>query len=246
MSGAPLSAHRLVAHRGWPARFPENTLLGIAAAIKRGARWVELDVQLTADGVPILFHDRSLRRSCRRETLVTQIAFDELPTGSASFADAFGDQFANLSIDRLEALGPLLAEHADVRVFVELKPESARHFGHEQFFAAVDRVLRGFARPAGVAAIISKDARLCDLAKAHGWPIGWVLPAWNLASQRRADELATEFLFCSVDCLPRSPQALWQGPWKWVAYTVNQAQEIATWLDLGMQLVETDDIGLLA
>jgi glycerophosphoryl diester phosphodiesterase len=243
MTAAKLSFHQLVAHRGWTARFPENTLLGISAAVGRGARWVELDVQLTADGVPIIFHDESLQRSCGRPALVTQTAFDDLPQGGAAFPDTFGDQFASIPIDRLEPLGPLLDEHPAVQVFIELKPESASHFGHERFYAAVEAVLRAFTRLESIAAIISKDTWLCELAQAHGWPIGWVLPAWDGPTQRAADRLACEFLFGDATWLPHRPEALWEGPWKWVAYTVNEAAEIARRLEAGVQLVETDDIG---
>ena len=38
-------ADHLVAHRGYPARLPENTLPSIKAALQAGARYVEVDVQ---------------------------------------------------------------------------------------------------------------------------------------------------------------------------------------------------------
>ena len=52
----------LVAHRGWTRRAPENTLAALDAALGVGAGWVEVDVQLARDGVPFLFHDRTLER----------------------------------------------------------------------------------------------------------------------------------------------------------------------------------------
>ncbi|MDH6137197.1 glycerophosphoryl diester phosphodiesterase [Kitasatospora sp. MAA4] len=51
-----------VAHRGDPYRHRENTLPAIAAALAAGADAVEVDVQLTRDGVPVLLHDRTLKR----------------------------------------------------------------------------------------------------------------------------------------------------------------------------------------
>ena len=50
----------VIAHRGASAYAPENTLPAIARALARGARHVELDVQLASDGVPVLFHDATL------------------------------------------------------------------------------------------------------------------------------------------------------------------------------------------
>ena len=54
---------QLIAHRGYAKRYPENTLEGIAAAIKAGACFVEFDVQVTADGVPVLLHDNTVDRT---------------------------------------------------------------------------------------------------------------------------------------------------------------------------------------
>ena len=54
---------RLIAHRGAKNRAPENTLAAIYEAARCGASWVELDVQLTEDNVPVVFHDRTLNRT---------------------------------------------------------------------------------------------------------------------------------------------------------------------------------------
>src|SRR5713226_6958835 len=47
----------IVAHRGASASYPENTLVAFDAAIRAGADMIELDVRLTADGVPVVIHD---------------------------------------------------------------------------------------------------------------------------------------------------------------------------------------------
>jgi len=52
----------IIAHRGAPLRAPENTLRSFRAALAAGARAIELDVQVSRDGVPVVFHDHSLRR----------------------------------------------------------------------------------------------------------------------------------------------------------------------------------------
>ncbi len=69
---------QLVAHRGYPRRYPENTLQGIQAAIDAGARYVEFDVQITADGVPILMHDVSLMRTAGKRGRVVNMDFEKL------------------------------------------------------------------------------------------------------------------------------------------------------------------------
>ena len=47
----------IVSHRGLSGDEPENTLEAIAASVARGVEAIEVDVRLTADGVPVLFHD---------------------------------------------------------------------------------------------------------------------------------------------------------------------------------------------
>ena len=51
-----------IGHRGEPVDHVENTLESITAAFAAGADMVEIDVRLTADGVPVLLHDADLRR----------------------------------------------------------------------------------------------------------------------------------------------------------------------------------------
>lgn len=51
-----------VAHRGYSARWPENTVAGCRAAIAAGADLVEADVRLSADGTLFCFHDPDLAR----------------------------------------------------------------------------------------------------------------------------------------------------------------------------------------
>lgn len=47
----------LVAHRGYSRSYPENTLASYKAAIAAGAKALEIDIQFSADGVPIIMHD---------------------------------------------------------------------------------------------------------------------------------------------------------------------------------------------
>ncbi|MFT4215773.1 MAG: glycerophosphodiester phosphodiesterase [Micropruina sp.] len=51
------------AHRGASARQPENTIAAFTAAIDAGVDGVELDVQLTSDGVPVVIHDETVDRT---------------------------------------------------------------------------------------------------------------------------------------------------------------------------------------
>ena len=62
MSDTAFNIDILVAHRGLQSRFPENTLLALKKAIDSGAKYIELDVQFSADCLPIIYHDHDLQR----------------------------------------------------------------------------------------------------------------------------------------------------------------------------------------
>lgn len=58
-----LSARPIIAHRGASGHAPENTLPAFELAAREGADAIELDVRLTADGVPVVLHDPTLERT---------------------------------------------------------------------------------------------------------------------------------------------------------------------------------------
>jgi len=54
---------QIIAHRGASAEAPENTLSSFQKAIDLKVDMIELDVQLSRDGVPIVIHDETLHRT---------------------------------------------------------------------------------------------------------------------------------------------------------------------------------------
>ncbi|MBI5082455.1 MAG: hypothetical protein HZB17_14315 [Chloroflexi bacterium] len=54
---------QIIAHRGASAAAPENTLAAFNLAVEFGADAVELDVDMTRDGVPIVIHDDTVDRT---------------------------------------------------------------------------------------------------------------------------------------------------------------------------------------
>jgi len=54
---------RVIAHRGASHDRPENTMAAFEEALRQGADAIELDVQLSRDGVPVVYHDRTLARA---------------------------------------------------------------------------------------------------------------------------------------------------------------------------------------
>src|SRR5689334_14576223 len=67
-----------IAHRGYSARYPENTLLGIRAAIDAGADIVEADARLSADGEVFCAHDPDLQRIAGQPIRIAETQRKEL------------------------------------------------------------------------------------------------------------------------------------------------------------------------
>ena len=83
-----LQLPKVIGHRGAAAYAPENTLESFREARRRGAAWVETDIKLTADGVPIVMHDDSLKRTTGIDRLVAETPRAELPPGVPTFEEA--------------------------------------------------------------------------------------------------------------------------------------------------------------
>ena len=66
------------AHRGASEYCPENTLLSFYTGVYMGANGIETDVQLTKDGVPVLFHDDTVERMMKKEGRLSDYTYAQL------------------------------------------------------------------------------------------------------------------------------------------------------------------------
>lgn len=116
----------IVAHRGSSHKAPENTLDAFALAIEEGSDGLEMDVRLAGDGVPVVFHDESLKRFTGRDVFVSSLPASSLKELSV------GKWFNNRNPKRAKrkyekSLVPTLAETLEFlsdfggKIYVELK-----------------------------------------------------------------------------------------------------------------------------
>ncbi len=112
---------QVVAHRGYSAIYPENTLLSFYEAVENGATMVELDVRRTSDGKLVVYHDNDLSRVMGQETDfgVADLTYKEVrKLDAGSF---LSEEYIGLKIPSFaEALAFL--QQYDVQIVVELKP----------------------------------------------------------------------------------------------------------------------------
>jgi glycerophosphoryl diester phosphodiesterase len=230
----------LIAHRGWPSRYPENSRQGIEAALKAGACMVEFDVQVSKDGVPVVIHDDNLRRTSGTGLCVTESTFEEIRRYEVSEPVRFGTAFAGVRVPTLAEIVEIIARWPRATAFVEIKRASLRRFGLPAVLDAVSPVL---APVLPQCVVISFDAGLVERVRAIGKArTGWATQTWNAAQRAIAVRLSPDYLFCKVSALPRV------GPlpphtWTWAAYETSSPQTALTLADRGIELVETDAIG---
>lgn len=150
---------RLVfAHRGGALLAPENTLPAIDNGIALGADGLEIDVQLSADGIPVVIHDRTLDRTTDRTGPVQGLTASELATVDAGFHfvqdGTFPFRGQGIGVPTLEAV---LSRHPDARIIIEMKggePELASQVGATiKRAGAIDRTCVGSFYQASIDAI---------------------------------------------------------------------------------------------
>ena len=114
----PGEAAAIIGHRGDRSMAPENTMPALELAMD-DLGYVETDVRLTRDGVPVLFHDTDLERVAGRHERI-----EDLDRAEAERLDVgawYGDRWSGERVPTLDAFLGALAEREAARAFVELK-----------------------------------------------------------------------------------------------------------------------------
>ena len=143
----------VIGHRGASALAPENTMAAFRRAIENGADGVEFDVRLSGDGVPVVIHDRTLRRTGLCDGAVAEMTAKEL--GNISVGNWFNRLHPKLA-DKEYAFQcvPLLDEvcqffkanrsdddqFAGARLYVEIKTNRVRASTDELVSKVVESV----------------------------------------------------------------------------------------------------------
>jgi glycerophosphoryl diester phosphodiesterase len=206
----------LVAHRGDAAGHPENTLPAFEAALELGVRFIEVDTQVAANGVPVAIRDSLLTNEGAVQS-VGELTAAEIARIDASEPARFGEQFKGTRVPRLVDVLSLLTKRAEISVFVTIGRASLVQFGHDQVTAQVAEALKPFRARC---IVVSADVPVIHRARqAAGFPIGWEIPAFDTHTRIKCEALQPEYLFCDRHLIPDGA-ALWRGPWRWVVRDV--------------------------
>lgn len=113
----------VIGHRGAAAFAPENTLESIRTAAEIGVKWIELDVKLTKDSVPIIFHDDTLERTTNGYGNVADTNYEDIKELEAGLW--FSEGFTGVVVPTLEEAMDVILQH-DLGVNFEIKPCAGR------------------------------------------------------------------------------------------------------------------------
>ena len=111
-----------IGHRGASAIAPENTMAAFREAIAVGADGIEFDVRLTRDGVPVVIHDGTLRRTGGLPHRVADLTWSEI--AKVDVGSWFAESFANETVPSLAELFTLF-ESNNSTLYLEMKCDSS-------------------------------------------------------------------------------------------------------------------------
>ena len=235
--------NKIIAHRGASAYAPENTMASFNKALSLGARVIEFDVMLSADGYPFIFHDESLKRTTngRGEFGLTNAAMIQSLDAGSWFSKRFQhDKIPSL----LTVMEWLLA--TDVQGNIEIKPYPGTT---EQTTVAVLTHLNRYwphDKPLPIISSFEMDALTLCHSLSPEMPIGYLLHDWQEDWLLHAKKINAYSVHLSLKIATQSHvKAIKAEGLKVFVYTVNsqhQAQKLFSW---GVDAVFSDYPDLL-
>jgi len=123
-----------IAHRGYSAKYPENTMLAFAKAIEAGADMIELDLQLSRDNQTVVIHDERINRTSDGRGKVSDLTLADLRRYNYNNGM---ERYGFIQIPTLEDVIDLAANK--VLLNIEIKKFRKKQVGIENNLAALLR-----------------------------------------------------------------------------------------------------------
>jgi len=216
----------VISHAACGGHAPENTLAGIRKAIELGADAIEIDVQASADGVPVLMHDLTVNRTTNGSGEVARLTLEQLGA-----LDAGGEPVPTLTEVLTQTRGQAL-------LVIEIKQPGIE--------AAISEVVRG--RDALSEVMVwsffpqaLESMRRVEPAIPGGLLVGAAtLPLWPQMRKRtvRAGLQAVSVLFTGID--ERVARECQRSGLALYAWTVDSEREMARLIELGVDGICTN------
>lgn len=230
----------IIAHRGAVSLAPENTLAAIRAAREQGVNWVEVDVKITYDGVPILIHDEVLDRTTNGTGLVAQTSWSDL--SRLDVKAAAEHKYRGETIPHLSDAVNAALQH-NLGLIVELKPCPGR--AKATTMVAMIEIAKIWPEGDDVYPVISSfDLESLEISaqlEPH-WPRCVLMEEWDEAwADKIAQAQACALSLGHTHVTPERVAAVQAKGIPLLAYTVNDPQRAKELLAWGVAAVYADN-----
>jgi glycerophosphoryl diester phosphodiesterase len=220
----------VTAHRGSSRAAPENSMAAVLRAIDDGANFAEIDVQETADGVVVLFHDKDLRRMAGVNKGIWEVTHDEM--SQLDIGSWFSAEFADTRVTTLEEA--IEAVKGKMKLNIEMKFN-----GHDKQLAAeVARIVRdaGFEDQCVVTSLVYRGVQ--EIARLDEQLRRGLIVTAKLGDATNLDVnlLAVNANTVTRDLITRAHRAGMEVH----VWTVNEPAQMLTMIHLGVDNIMTD------
>ncbi|MCX2780082.1 glycerophosphodiester phosphodiesterase family protein [Microbulbifer thermotolerans] len=217
----------LIAHRGDKVRQPANTIAAFEAAHGLGTCAIQIDVRFSADGTPWCFHDDQV----------------QLPGHSSTraFHQLHDRELRQLPLNPLIQVVDWASCHRHLDWFIEVSATCLTRLGTARVVETLMELLRA---ERDSFALLTGNHHCLRLARSRNWH------RVALKVDRVARCLSPEVVTLAPDYLlirdKRVETAeLPPGPWQWVVYEINSAEEAVHWRTRGAHHILTGNLPLL-
>lgn len=232
-----------IAHRGASGECPENTMIAFRRAVEQSAAMIECDLQLTADGHVVVFHDWNLDRTTDGHGLLSSLTLQQV---RALDAGAWrGDRFRGERVPTLEELLELALPRTQLNL--ELKSRGGAEAAHRLAMATIAAVScrDGFGEVIFSSFNIETLEALRDVSPYAQIGLLWSVPPFDLAWELARELGAVAF---HPDATTVTPDLVAQAHDRGLAvytWTVNDLERMVELLRMGVDGLFSDFPGRL-
>jgi glycerophosphoryl diester phosphodiesterase len=239
----PIELNQLIAHRGASAYAPENTMAAFNQAHQMGARWVEFDVMLSADGLPFVFHDDKLKRTTNGRGEFGKVSADYIRSLDAG--SWFSKRFQGERIPSFSTVLQWLCDH-QMQANIEIKPFPG--MVEQTTVAVLAHLNQYWPHDRALPLVSSFELEALTLCRSLSpeIPLGYLLHEWQNDWLKTAQNLQCYAVHLNAAiATPARIDAIKAEGYKVLVYTVNQPRRAQKFLAYGVDAIFTDYPDLL-
>lgn len=208
------------------------------AAVDAGVMAVEVDIQFSKDGVPLLLHDADVGCIADTNRKVFEINIAEIKKIAICERDKCNGRSTNVFYCTLDEFADYIKQISTLRVFVEIKQEGVDLFGAEFVIAQLEQSLNNVREQC---IIISYSAEFLKSVRLQtDFAIGYILTLWNDRNLNEAKLLKPEFVICNFTKIPANTNFR-HYTWQWLLYEITDCEQLFYYANQGVQWVESMD-----